>query len=115
MSASASWSYTSTATLWVRYERDDWTGKAGYSEPELFACDYSAESIRMTDARGVEFTTRQIIHTERAGIKAGDMILIGEEGRGWFDPVAAGAFEVRAVNRFADTFDQVADDFKVVT
>lgn len=115
MSAAASWSYTSTATLWPRYERDEWTGAVTYGEPITFACDYSAESVRMTDAKGIEFTTRQIIHTERADIKQGDMVLIGEDGRGWLDPVAAGAFEVRAVSRFADTFDQVADDFKVVT
>lgn len=115
MSASASWSYTSTATLWARYERDDWTGVDTYSEPVLFMCDYSAESVRMTDGKGVEFTTKQVIHTERADIKQGDMVLIGEDGRGWLDPAAAGALEVRSVSRFADTFDQAADDFKIAT
>jgi hypothetical protein len=29
--------------------------------------------------------------------------------------VAAGAFEVRAVTRYADTFDQAADDYRITT
>jgi hypothetical protein len=113
VSAAAAWSYTSKATLWALLGREDWTGKEIYGAPAVFACDYSAESMRMTDAKGVEFTTRQIIFTERADIKQGDMVLIGASALG--DPIAAGAMEVRAVMRYADTFDQVADDFKVVT
>lgn len=113
MSAAASWSYTSRATVWALLGRDDWTGLITYGAPVVIACDYSAESIRMTDAKGVEFTTRQVIHTEHDGCKQGDMVLIGVSALA--DPVAAGAFEVRAVTRFADTFDQVRDDFKVMT
>ena len=30
-------------------------------------------------------------------------------------PIAAGAFEVRSVKRFADTFDGKADDYMVAT
>jgi hypothetical protein len=113
VSAAASWSYTSKATLWARLARDDWSGQGIFSAPVQIACDYSAESLRMTDAKGVEFTTRQIIFTERAGIKQGDMVLIGVSALS--DPIAAGAMEVRAVTRYADTFDQVADDYKVLT
>lgn len=112
MSAAASWSYTSQATHWPLTGVDDWTGAKTYGAPVVFACDYSAESVRMTDANGVEFTSRQIIHTERASITQGDMVLIGEHSG---DPLTAGAFEVRAVTRFADTFDGLADDFKVAT
>lgn len=113
MSAAASWSYTSRATLWARTGRDDWTGQAGYAVPVQIVCDYTAESLRVTDAKGIEFTTKQIIFTERADIKQGDMILIGVSALA--DPIAAGAMEVRAVTRYADTFDQVADDYRVMT
>ena len=112
MSAAANWSYTSKATHWPLTGFDDWTGAKTYGAPVVFACDYSAESVRMTDAQGMEFTSRQIIHAERDSIAQGDMVLIGEHVG---DPVTAKAFEVRAITRDADTFDQLADDFKVAT
>lgn len=112
MSVASAWSMTSKATHWPLIGADDWTGAKTYGAPVVFACDYSAESVRMTDSKGVEFTSRQIIHTERAGIVQGDMVLIGEHAG---DPLTAGAHEVRAVTRFADTFDGLADDFKVAT
>lgn len=113
MSAAARFSYTSKATHWPKTGFDDWTGVETYGAPVVIDCDYTAESVRMTDAKGVEFTTRQIILTEAAGIKQGDMILIGQSGEA--NPLTAGAFEVRAVTRYADTFDQQADDYKVIT
>lgn len=113
MSAAASWSYTSTATHWPRLSLDDWTRVATFGPPVQFACDYSAEATRMTDAQGQEFTSRQVLHTERSSIQPGDFVLIGASAV--VDPVAAGAFEVRAVTRFADTFDGKADDYKVAT
>lgn len=113
MSAAASWSYTSTATHWPRLSLDDWTRVATYGPPVKFACDYSAEATRMTDVNGQEFTSRQILHTERSSIQPGDFVLIGASAVA--DPVAAGAFEVRAVTRFADTFQNAADDYKVAT
>lgn len=112
MSAASAWAMTSTATHWPLTGFDDWAGSKTYGAPVVFACDYSAESVRMTDGKGVEFTSRQILHTERNNIKQGDMVLIGEHSG---DPLAAGAFEVRAVTRFADTFDNLADDYKVAT
>lgn len=113
MSSAASWSYTARATLWPRLSRDDWSGVVVFGPPEGFDCDYSADAVRMTDDKGIEFTSRQVIYTERADIKQGDMVLIGESAV--TDPVAAGAVEVRLVGRFADTFERVVDDFKVVT
>lgn len=112
MSSASSWSYTSTATHWPKTSFNDWDGVATFGAPVTFACDYSAESVRMTDAQGVEFTSRQIIHTERPSIVQGDMVLIGEHTG---DPVTAKAFEVRAVTRYADTFEQVEDDYKVAS
>ena len=113
MSASANWSYTAIATLWPLLGRGDWTGQIAYGAPQSFACDYSADAVRMTDSKGIEFTTRQVIYTERADIKQGDMVLIGESAV--LSPIAAGAFEVRAITRDADTFDRLADDFKIAT
>ena len=113
MSASANWSYTAKATVWPWLGRDDWTGLEQFGPPQVFDCDYSAESKRMTDAKGVEFTTRQIIYTERADIKQGDRLLIGESVLA--SPIAAGALEVRMVKRDADTFERVADDYQVMT
>lgn len=113
MSAAANWSYSAKATLWPWLGRDDWTGVETFGPPEIFACDYSSESKRMTDAKGVEFTTRQIIYTERADVKQGDRVLIGMVAT--VDPIAAGAFEVRAVTRDADTFNRTADDFTIAT
>lgn len=113
MSSLANWSYTSKATLWPLTGRDDWSRARTFGAPVEFDCDYSAESVRMTDDRGVEFTTRQILHTERAGIKQGDMVLIGASEIA--DPIAAGAFEVRSAKRYADTFEQRADDYVIAT
>lgn len=113
MSAAARWSYTATATVWPLLSRDDWAGARSFGAPVPIACDYAAKVQRATDATGQEFTTRQVLYTERADIKPGDMVLIGTHVGA--DPVAAGAHEVRAVQRDADTFDRLADDFTVMT
>lgn len=114
MSASANWSYTATATLWPWLDREDWGGAQTFGPPVTFACSYSAKAERRTDDRGVEFVTRQIIYTERADIKQQDRILIGDH-TDKIDPLAAGALEVRAVERQHDVFDGLADDFEVST
>jgi hypothetical protein len=113
MSAAAAWSYTATATLWVLLGRDDWTGAVTYGAPQAVLCDYSAKAERRTDSTGVEFTTRQIIYTERADIKRGDRILIGSSDA--LDPLAAGAPEVRSITRNADTFQRELDDYEIAT
>jgi hypothetical protein len=113
MSAAARWSYTGKATVWAKTGFDDWTGVETYAAPVVIDCDYSAESKVMTDADGAEFVTRQIIFTEANFIQRGDMILIGESAEP--NPIIAGAFAVRAVSRFSDTFDRVADDYKLAT
>jgi hypothetical protein len=111
MSQSASWAYTSHATHWPLSGRDDLTGALVFGAPVVFDCDYKAEALRMTDSRGQEFTTRQVIYTERAVIKAGDRVLIGEHTDA--SPLTVAALEVRSVTRYADTFDGVADDYMV--
>lgn len=113
MSAAASWSYTAKATHWALLGRDDWTGLPTFSAPQIVDCDYGAKAERRTDAKGVEFVSRQQIFTEFADAKPGDYILVGESAQA--DPVAAGAHEVRAITRHADTFDRLADDFEIAT
>jgi len=113
MSSLAAWSYTAKATVWPFLGRGDWNGVATYGPPEVFSCGYSAKSIRMTDANGVEFVTKQVLYTERSDIKQQDMVLIGEIDL--LDPVAAGAAEVRIVARDQDVFEGLADDFTLWT
>ncbi|WPB58640.1 hypothetical protein [Xylophilus sp. GOD-11R] len=113
MSSAASWSFTRTATLWPKLTRDDWTGQVTFGPPQIFACDYSAESKRVTDPAGVEFIARQIIYTEMSTAKQGDMVLIGESYL--LSPIVAGALEIRAITRDSDTFEQAADDFTLFT
>lgn len=109
MSSSASWSYTATATLWPRLGADAWGGVETFGPPEAVACDYSAKAETITDPKGREFVSRMQVFTERADIKPGDRLLIGASTEP--NPIAAGAVEVRAVQRYADTFDRVADDY----
>src|SRR6185369_1083042 len=113
MSAAANWSYSARATVWPWMGRDDWSGVETFGPPQAFDCDYSAKSERRTDAKGVEFVTRQLIYTERGDIKQQDRVLIGESAL--VDPIAAGALEVRAITHNADTFDRAADDYEVAT
>ena len=65
MSASANWSYTSTATHWAQAGFDDWTGVKTWAAPVAFACDYKAEAKTMTDQTGQEFVSRQVLYTEQ--------------------------------------------------
>lgn len=110
----SSWSYLQTATLWSLTGRDDWTGAPTYAAPVWFLCDYAEEAKRMTDATGVEFVARLLVYTSLVGIKQGDRVLIGAAVEA--DPVVAGAAEVRAVTRWADTFNAGgAEDFRVAT
>lgn len=113
ISAAARWSYTAKATVWSLLSRHPGTRAPVYGPPALIDCDYSSDSSTMNDSNGDPFATHQVVYTERADIKHGDMLLTGASTA--IDPVAAGAREVRAVARQADTFDRKADDFKVGT
>lgn len=119
MSAAANWSYTAKATHWANLGRDDWNGALTFAAPVVFDCDYKAEAVRSADAggsspsTGVELALRQVIYTELSTVKQGDYVLIGESSIA--DPIVAGAAEVRTVARDADTFDRVADDYRIMT
>ena len=112
MSAAANWSYTSKATVWPKATRDNWTGAQTFGAPVVIACDYKAKSELRRDALGKEFTSRLMIYTE-AVVSPGDYIKLGEHSGA--NPLALGAEQVLSVGRYADTFDQVADDYEVVT
>lgn len=114
MSSLANWSYTSTATHWARLSRDDWSRRASFGAPVTFPCDYKAEARKVVDDRGEEFVTRQVLYTERSSIQRGDFVMIGASAA--LDPtLLTDAHEVRAVTRFADTFNNAADDYTVMT
>jgi hypothetical protein len=63
--------------------------------------------------QGPEFVSRLTLYTERADIKRGDRVALGDIED--TDPIAAGAREVRGVTRFGDTLDRKADDYVVGT
>ena len=113
MSATASWSYTATATHWPQRSRAGWSGALAFDAPVPFKCDYSVTTRRMRDSRGEEFTSNLVLYTERSAIREGDRVLLGTSTA--TDPIAAGAVEVRSVVRAADVFDRKADDFEIGT
>ena len=113
MSAAASWANTAKATWWALLSRNPGTRAPTYAAPVLIDCDYGSTADLMRDEAGDPFAANLVFHTEVAGIKHGDMLKIGESTEA--DPVAAGAREVRAIARFADTFDRKADDYKYGT
>lgn len=82
-----------------------------FGAPVVIDCDYSAKAERVTRSNGVEFVAKMTIYTERATIQPGDRIMLGASSA--TDPIAAGADEVQAVDRFADTFARQADDYAV--
>jgi hypothetical protein len=113
MSSVARWSYTAKATHWPLQTAADWKGARAFGSPVEFACDYQAKAQNLTDANGREFVSRQQLYTEYAHIVVGDRVTIGESTA--VDPVAAGAWEVKAVTRWGDTFERVSDDYMVAT
>ncbi|EBG0542793.1 hypothetical protein H3Z28_002196 [Salmonella enterica subsp. enterica serovar Ank] len=115
MSAAANWSYTAKATLWKRLGVNEW-GKPEFSAPVVITCDYGGDGRLpkplVSDA-GQEVVIKNTIWTEYADAALGDFALIGESSEP--NPLDAGADEVKAIIRYADTFDRVADDFTIVT
>ena len=113
MSSAAAWANTAVATLWPLVNPPDWSGAPAFGAPEPFSCDYIGKTMMATNSAGREFVSRLQLFTERADIKEGDRVLIGWTTEA--NPVAAGSFEVKAVTRYGDTFERVADDYVVLT
>lgn len=114
MSATASWSYTATATIWRKVGGNDELGDPiGYAEPEQILCDYEGGLSKKLASLGAEIVVKNTVWTEFSLANSGDYLLIGESTDA--DPVAAGADEVRQVIRYADTFERLADDWAILT
>ncbi|ENF6041339.1 hypothetical protein ABRV10_003369 [Citrobacter amalonaticus] len=114
MSATASWSYTATATIWRKVGGNDEIGDPlGYAEPEQILCDYEGGLSKKLASLGEEIVVKNTVWTEFALATAGDYLLIGVSTE--VDPVVAGADEVRQVVRYADTFERLADDYAIIT
>lgn len=113
MSSAAAWANTAVATHWPLISAPEWDGASQFGPPMPFACDYKGANKLATNSSGREFVSRLQIYTERADIKEGDRVIIG-----WTtepDPAKAGAFEVKAVTRYGDTFERLTDDYVVMT
>ncbi|UYU30275.1 hypothetical protein [Siccibacter colletis] len=114
MSETANWSYTATATIWRKLEgTDEYGDPLGYALPEQIMVDYEGGLSKRIGSLGAEIVVKNTVWTEFALAEAGDYLLIGISTE--FDPIVAGADEVRQVIRYADTFDRMADDFAIIT
>ena len=114
MSATASWSYTATATIWRKLEgNDEYGDPLGYALPEQIMVDYEGGLSKRIGNLGAEIVVKNTVWTEFALAEAGDYLLIGISTES--DPVVAGADEVRQVIRYADTFERLADDYAILT
>ena len=113
MSEVANWSYTAKATIWRSAGKNYKTGVATFHEPEVIYCDYGGSQNRNKWELGREFAIKDILYTEYPHASIGDYILIGESAE--LDPIAAGANEIIAIQRFADTFNRDKDDYSLMT
>lgn len=113
MSNVANWSYTAKATIW-RVSGENEFGAKTFYPPEIINCNYGLDSATVESAGlGLGFVAKNTFWTEYAQASEGDFILIGETTE--LDPVIAGASEIRHITRYADTFEQLADDYALMT
>lgn len=117
MSNVANWSYTARATLWPLTGTDRW-GKPEYGPPVSFWCDYGSKKKRdrtssaSSRAMGAELLVNMYVWTEYADAKVGDRLVIGE----FTDPLPVQQSNAVAyVDRDADTFERLADDYEIGT
>ncbi|HGD3628530.1 TPA: hypothetical protein ACI4GM_004472 [Enterobacter hormaechei] len=120
MSATANWSYTAKATVWLNLGKDEYGDPLGYSAPLVIDCDYQggmSEKIAGVSASlgnlGSEVVVKNTLWTEYADAQTGDFIFIGESVES--DPLVAGADKILQVIRYADTFNRTADDYALLS
>lgn len=113
MSSAANWSYTAAATIWRNLGNDKYGDPIGYSAPEVIMVDYIAGLSAKIGSIGTEVVVKNTFFTEYALAREKDYILIGESELA--DPVEAGADEIRAVTRWGDTLERLADDWALIT
>ncbi|WP_392565811.1 hypothetical protein RHO15_09615 [Utexia brackfieldae] len=114
MSSLANWSYTAKATIW-RYSGKDEYSKKIFMPPEIIMCTYGNDAKLTQGLSGVgrEFVLKDTFWTEYDKAKKGDYILLGESAV--TNPQEAGAAEIVHVLRDADVFEQIADDYTLIT
>lgn len=114
MSSVANWSYTARATIWPFIRLDDRWGKAVYGPPVSFDCDYGSKRKRRHErpVMGDALVINMYVWTEYADAKVGDRLVIGEFTDA--EPVEA-SNTVAYVDRDADTFERLADDYEIGT
>jgi len=111
MSSLSAWSLTHTVTYWPITGRGEWDGLPTFGGPVSVPCDYKADTRTPMDAMGNEFVSRLTIYTE-ADIPIGSRVVLRDDA---LPSPPDDAQEVRAVVRYADTFEGLADDFEVLT
>lgn len=112
MSKNASWSYTATATHWKRLDSNE-NSKAVFDTPVTFKCSYVTGGDSVRDDKGVEFAPAFTLYTEKADIKRGDMVILGDYVS-FPDPIDAGADIVRAVTVFDESLFNDIPDYRIV-
>lgn len=120
MSETASWSYTTVATIYPR-TYDGRSGAWVTGNPYAIDCTWIANAETAIDAAGAEFTTKLIFFTELKHDGA-DM---PKPERGWYiakndtthepDPVRAGGDVIKALTEWdMSPFDE-EPDYKIMT
>lgn len=111
MSSIARWHQTAKATIWPLADTDRY-GKPTFGAPVVIDCDYGSTSKRKSNTIGNEIVVKLYFWTEYASAKEGDMIAIGEHAN--LSPIDD-ADEIVSVERDADTFDRLTDDYTLAT
>jgi hypothetical protein len=114
ISSVASWANTGKATIWRCTGTDDWTHVKTFAQPLVIAVSYTVKNERMTMANGQEFVSTMKFWTEYSLAGQGDYIAVGEF-TSIYNPLLVDSSEIKAVLRDQDVFENIADDYTLVT
>ena len=114
MSSVANWANTGKATIWRNLGTDDWTHEKTFAQPVVIAVSYAVKNERMTMANGQEFVSSMKFWTEYSQAKQGDYVVVGEF-ISTANPLLVDASEIKSVLRDQDVFENIADDYTLVT
>lgn len=113
LSKTARWAYTAKCTIWRDLGTAENGDDLGWSEPEIFMCEYQGGLSAKIGNIGTEITAKNTFWTELSTASIGDYVLIGVSDNP--EPLDAGADRVMTVLRYADSFYRQADDFAIIT
>lgn len=113
MSRLGRWNYTAKCTIWRNLGFAENGDSLGWSEPEIFMCEYQGGLSAKIGNIGKEIAAKNTFWTEYAMASIGDYVSIGVSDNP--DPIDAGADEVMAVLRNADSFYRQVDDRIIIT